>query len=115
MIERVCCFENNSLYQIDKDRVITGAYDQINIVNIDKCVIEKIIINKTLEYVSCFIKLRDNKTILCGCENGIFLFYDMNTKKCRMAKNNYNGRINDLLMIDDYTFIFCSKDQTITV
>ena len=80
VIERVCCFENNSLYQIDKDRVITGAYNQINIVNIDKCVIEKIIINKTLEYVSCFIKLRDNKTILCGCENGIFLFYDMNTK-----------------------------------
>ena len=115
VIERVCCFENNSLYQIDKDRVITGAYDQINIVNIDKCVIEKIIINKTLEYVSCFIKLRDNKTILCGCENGIFLFYDMNTKKYRITKNNYNGRINDLLMIDDYTFISCSKDQTITV
>ena len=72
-------------------------------------------INKTLEYVSCFIKLRDNKTILCGCENGIFLFYDMNTKKYRITKNNYNGRINDLLMIDDYTFISCSKDQTITV
>ena len=35
------CFTHNSLYQIDKDRVIVGGANSFSIVNIDKCIIEK--------------------------------------------------------------------------
>ena len=108
------CFIN-SLYQIDKDRVIVGGYDSFCIVNIDKCVIDKTIIeDKSLGYVRCFLKFRDNKTILCGCNNGIFCFYDMNTEQYKITNDNHRT-ITDLLLIDDNTFLSCSTDTTIKV
>ena len=115
MIEEVeSCF-TNSLYQIDKDRVIVGGYDSFCIVNIDKCIIKKRIKDESLGYVRCFLKLRDNKTILCGCVDGIFCFYDMNTEQYKITKNNHNAYIFDLLLIDDNTFLSCSQDTTIKV
>ena len=109
------CFTCNFLYQIDKDRVIVGGDDSFSIVNIDKCVIEKRIIDESLGDVHCFLKLRDNKTILCGCSyNGIFCFYDMNTEQYKITNDNHHRAINDLLLIDDNTFL-CSTDTTIKV
>ena len=114
MIEGVDCCSYNSLYQIDKDRVIVGGITSISIVNIDKCVIEKTIIeDKSIEYVFCFLKLRDNKTILCGCDNGIFCLYDMNTEQYKITNDNHNDVINALLLIDDNTFLSCSFDGNI--
>ena len=83
--------------------------------NIDKCIIEKRIKDKSLEYVYCFLKLRDNKTILCGCKYGIFCFYDMNTEQYKITYNNHNDYIYGLLLIDDNTFLSCSADTTIKV
>ena len=85
------------------------------ILNIDKFVIEKILECKSLGYVYCFLKLRDNKTILCGCNNGIFCFYDMNTKQYKITNDNHHRAIKDLLLIDDNTFLSCSRDRTIKV
>ena len=95
--------------------MIVGGRNTFSIVNIDKYAIEKIIINKSFGDVHCFLKLRNNKTILCGCENGILLFYDMNTKKYKTTNNNHKGIIYDLLLIDDNTFLSCSRDKTIKV
>ena len=82
--------------------------------NIDKCIIEKIIGDESIKYVRCFLKLRDNKTILCGCEfDGIFCYYDMKTEQYKITKNNHDNAITDLLLIDDNTFLSCSKDNTI--
>ena len=115
VIEGVRCCFTNSLYQIDKDRVIVGGVNSFSIVNIDKCIIEKRIEDESIEYVRCFLKLRDNKTILCGCQYGIFCFYDMNTEQYKITKNNHIGYITDLLFKDDNTFLSCSWDKTIKV
>ena len=115
VIEGVRCCSTNSLYQIDKDRVIIGEHKSFSIVNIDKCVIEKRIKDKSLGYVACFLKLRDNKTILCGCYNGIFCFYDMNTEQYKITNDNHHRTISDLLLIDDNTFLSCSFDGNIKV
>ena len=115
VIEGVDCCLTNSLYQIDKDRVIVGGYKSFCIVNIDKCVIEKRIDDESFEGVYCFLKLRDNKTILCGDYKGIFCFYDMNTEQYKITKNNHHSAISDLLLIDDNTFLYCSTDTTIKV
>ena len=115
VIEGVYCYFTNSLYQIDKDRVIVGGKKSFSIVNIDKCIIEKRIVDESLEYVRCFLKLRDNKTILCGCNNGIFCFYDMNTEQYKITNDNHHSSITDLLLIDDNTFLSCSRDSTIKV
>ena len=116
VIEGVDCCFTNSLYQIDKDRVIVGGYGSFSIVNIDKCIIEKTIKVESIGYVDCFLKLRDNKTILCGCYKGIFCFYDMNTEQYKITKNNHllfkdDRAITDLLLIDDNTFLSCSWDN----
>ena len=116
VIEGVKCCNTNSLYQIDKDRVIVGGVNSFSIVNIDKCIIEKRIEDKSLGYfVDCFLKLRDNKTILCGCYNGLFCFYDMNREQYKITNDNHHRAINDLLLIDDNTFLSCSTDTTIKV
>ena len=115
VIEGVDRCSTNSLYQIDKDRVIIGGVNSFSIVNIDKWIIEKRIKDASIKYVDCFLKLRDNKTILCGCYNGIFCFYDMNTEQYKITKNNHKGYIFDLLLIDDNTFLSCSSDSTIKV
>ena len=115
-IEGVECYSTNSLYQIDKDRVIVGGVNSFSIVNIDKCVIENRIEDESLGYVECFLKLRENKTILCGCNNNaIFCFYDMNTEQYKITKNNHKSFISDLLFKDDNTFLSCSWDKTIKV
>ena len=115
VIKGVRCYSHNSLYQIDKDRVIVGG-SSFSIVNLDKCVIEKTIKDASVEDVRCFLKLRDNKTILCGCnDNGIFCFYDMKTEQYKITKNNHNDHITDLLFKDDNTFLSCSLDKTIKV
>ena len=72
VIKGVKCCSTNSLYQIDKDRVIVGGRNTFTIVNIDKYAIEKIIINKSFGDVHCFLKLRNNHTILCGCSDKYF-------------------------------------------
>ena len=107
VIKGVICESVNSLYQIDKDRVIVGASYIFYIVNIDKCVIEKKI-KDDLGYVNCFLKLRDNKTILCGCNRGLLCFYDINTKEYKRTRTNLD-KIEDLLMIDDSTFLSSSR------
>ena len=83
--------------------------------NIDKCVIENRIDDESLGIVYCFLKLRDNKTILCGCEHGIFCFYDMKTEQYKITNDNHHSAITDLLLIDDNTFLSCSFDTTIKV
>ena len=115
VIRGVRCYWTNALYQIDKDRVIVGDNKTFTIVNIDKCVIENTIIDESFDYANGFLKLRDNHTILCGCEIGIFGFYDMNTKKYIRTKHNHNKKIYDLLTIDEHTFLSCSEDNTIKV
>ena len=95
--------------------MIGGGYNSFCIGNIDDCVIENRIKGEAIGYVRCFLKFRDNKTILCGCDNGIFCFYDMNTEQYKITKNNHNDYISDILLIDDNTFLSCSIDTTIKV
>ena len=114
-IEGVGCGWTNALYQVDGERVITGGSGAFSMVDIEKCVVEKTIEDKAFRLVCCFIKLGDNRNIVCGCENGNFCFYDMNTGEYKITRYNHNSIISDLLLIDDSTFISCSQDKTIKV
>ena len=107
-------FFNKCINQIDNNRVIVGGMSSFAIVNIDKCSIENTIEDKQTIYVHCFLKLRDNNTILCGCDKG-FCFYDMKTKEYKITRKNHKGLINDLLQINYNTFLSCSFDKTIRV
>ena len=95
--------------------MIIGGYQLINIGNIDKCIIEKTIRDTLLRCVNCFINLIDNNMILCGCDRGKFLLYNMETHQNKMIRKSIIGNINDLLKIDCGTFISCSTDKSINV
>ena len=68
--------------------MIVGGNNTFSIVNIDKCVIEKKIEDETFGAAYCFLKLRDNHTILFGCSGGLFCYYDINTEKIKTIKKN---------------------------
>ena len=112
-IKGVYCCWTNALYQIDNDRVIVGAKTAFYIVNIDKCVVEKKIKDESLGFVLCFLKLRDNNTILCGCESGQLCYYDLITGKYSISKNNHQKLIADLLLVNNKSFLSCSFDSEI--
>ena len=84
VIKGVGCCSTISLYQIDKDRVIVGGFETFCIANIDKCVIERTIEDKALGGVNCIIKLRDGNTIIWGCNDNNFCFFDMNNKYIKL-------------------------------
>ena len=112
-IKGVYCCWTNALYQIDNDRVIVGHRNGFYIVNIDKCVVEKTIKDESLGFVNCFLKLRDNNTILCGCESGQLCYYDLITEKYSISKNNHQKKIVDLLLVNNKSFLSCSFDSEI--
>ena len=93
--------------------MIVGGNKKFYIVNIDKCVVEKTIEDESLGYVACFLKLRDNNTILCGCESGQLCYYDLITEKYSISKNNHQKDIADLLVINNKSFLSCSFDSEI--
>ena len=106
MIEGVRCIAPNALYQIDKNRVIVGGWNTFSIVNIDKCVIEKTIEDGSFGKVKCFLKLKDNnKVIICASNKEALCFYDMNTKCFKTTNIQFKKTIDNLLLIDDCTFI----------
>ena len=107
------CAYYNALYQIDKDRVIVGGKSMFSIINIDKCVVETTVKDEELGLVRCFLMLRDNRTILCGCGNGKMCFYNMMTQQHKITVDNHKKAINDLVSIDAHHLLSCSNDNTI--
>ena len=114
-IKQVECRSLNGLYQIDDERVIVGGTRGFNIVNINGCVIEKFFINQELRQVFCFVKLRDNETILFGTTKGVFCYYNLKTGEDKKTHTEHTDSINHLLSIDDKTIASCSKDNTIKI
>ena len=118
VIENVRWRTANGIYQIDNNRVIIGGMDSITAFNIDKYIIEDKIVDKFFNTMYCFLKLRDNKTILCGNLIGRFCYYDINTKQYRITKDNkifICAYLTNLVKIDDNTFISSCQNKRIDV
>ena len=114
IIDKVECCDNNSLLEIDNNRIIVGGCNVITIVNISNDIIEYQIENDKLDWVYSFLKLRDGN-ILCGCSNGLICLYDikLNTLSFR-EEVIHNDAVYCLLNINKYQFI-SSSDYMIKV
>ena len=115
IIKEVSCCDVNVFFQMDSNRIIIGERNQITILNVDKCSIENTIVDKELDYVSCFCMLRDKKTILCGTFTGRFCFYDIETNNHMITEPYHKSSIHCLLVVDEHTFISSSTDLTIKI
>ena len=102
--------DNNSILEIDNNRIIVGGFIVITIVNISNDIIEHQIENYKLDNVKSFLKLRDGN-ILCGCEYGLICLYDikLNTLSFR-KKKIHKQSVRCLLNLNQYQFISCSKE-----
>ena len=110
IINNVWCY-NNSLLEIDNNRIIVGGKNVITIVNISNDIIEHQIENDELDSVYSFIQLRDGN-ILCGCGNGLICLYDikLNTLSFR-DKKIHDKPVYCLLNINKYQFISSSYKE----
>ena len=116
IISDVGCCTSNSLYQIDRDTVIVGDWNYFSIVNIssNKCKIEHCIKDEQLGFVNCFIKLKDNKMILCGCDKK-FCLYDMETNSYTINNSNHKETFSDFICIKESLFASSSFENSIKV
>ena len=65
--------------------------------------------------VKCFAKLTNSSIIVCGCERGMIVFFDINTNKWSSHQTSHIGDINDIVAINSDTFVTCSDDMTLKV
>lgn len=104
----VFCIGSNAIYQIDKDKIIVGVNFGFSFVNIEKCKLEKTVDINTHPF--CFVKLRNNKIIVCGCSDGYCCVYNTETKKYTLINSNHLCTLNALVNIDEHTFASCSQE-----
>lgn len=115
VIKEVTCNAENAIYQIDNELVVIGALKKITIVNINKGTIEKVFQNNELDQIRCFMMMKDDKTIACGCNQGKICFYNMENQSHLIVKTEHSGGISDLLKIDDNVFLTASFDNSIKI
>ena len=115
IIKGVECWNRNAIYQLDKDRLITGGYYKVFIINIDKCITEKICDIDEIGYVNCFMRM--GNIVICGGDKGNFCFFDIESGKYKIKRKVHetDKKVNDLLRIDEHTFMSCSDDYTCKV
>ena len=121
------CVHNNSIVQVDENRIALGHYKGIMIINTDSySIVTTIKIEKfykvedlTWGGVSSMIILRDGN-ILVGCPDGGFYCVDIetyeSTYKSDTNKTNsklHSNSITDMLNINDRSFLTCSYDGMI--
>ena len=63
----------------------------------------------------CYLKLRDNKTILIGCTQASLCLYNIETNKYIFTTDMHEEAITGLIRINDDTIVSSSRDKTIKV
>ena len=115
IVENVGCYWSNAIYQYDNDRVIVGGRNMFYVVFIDRVGswVEYSYSDSSLGFVLSFLKLFDNDTILCGCEGGKLLRFNLKTNAHSFVERTHVCFINDILSINDMKILTCSTDETI--
>ena len=96
----------HSLFKIDERRIITEIENGCNIViDIDRGIVENIKWKIDCDFCPTeYVKLRDNKSIICGIGSKLQI-YDIETHKTSNIEINNNRMIDNVLAIDDETLI----------
>ena len=118
VIGKICASSANSMIMIDEQRIVVGGYHEMCFINIDTATVEERVGIKQRSDgkqsgFSSFLKLRDGNTIICGCNYGEFVYYNMKTKEYTEFTSAHDSDIRDILKIDEESFYTCSADLTI--
>ena len=99
------------LEKIDKDRVCIGKNSMFYIINIEKCIVEEIIIIE--QYIVSLVKWKNNK-IIFGGERGGFAIYNYITKKI-VYLNAANTHFENMIKISENEILAQNDDLDIKI
>ena len=114
VINDVLCQGSSTLIQIDERRVLTGGAASIDVVDVEKRTKESAI-DIEVGWISCFMLLRDNNTVLCGCDKGMAVVYEVDTRKTRLVQWKDKGEttVSNVIKIDESRFITCEYEAIV--
>ena len=110
-IDGVKCVSAKGMCQLDSDRFIVGGYGVIYLVNNYKK--EKEIDCCDIENVYCFMKMRNSRIILCGCDKGKMCMLDRMKNDIEVKQSEHKGNIKDLVSISNFCFASASASADI--
>lgn len=113
-IEDVSCAWNNSMIEIEKNRLIVGGFDSINIIDLNKFEVEKKIKVEDINTLYSLVQIHKG-IILFGCySEGHFLFLDVDENTfVNITKGLHSKAIKGLLKLENSLLVSCSEDTTI--
>ena len=113
IIMKVECFSQNSMIELENNKIFIGGKNKIAIIDLNKCIIEQKIENETkVDHVSSSIYLKEG-IILFGTRFGIINIYDIRNKTITKIKTTLIGDIRCFLKINENQFITGSIDSVI--
>lgn len=90
--------------ELDDNKVIIGGEITINIINLNTMTKETISNKRLIKRISTFVKLRDNSSIICSCENGEYYLFNTKTHQfITTHKKNDTIIIEQLISINNNT------------
>jgi WD40 repeat protein len=104
------CYGKNALQKLDKERVVVGGEDKIQILSIKEKKIIKEIDNGFLVWAICVIE--EKKIFICGgVSNDISIINSENYEKINTIKNGHAKNIRGISLLNNGTIITGSEDN----
>ena len=114
-INKVQCFTNNSMIELNANTIAVGGYNNICIVNSNSYQIECRIINSKLNYIESFLLLKDSN-LLCGTQEGSIILLDTKKRAIEYERDEvHRGAVNAMINIGRRYIITGSKDTWINI
>ena len=113
IINVFCCYQN-SLLEIQNNRIVIGEWKALTILNLNTYVIEHKIKNEEIQSIYSLNILRDGN-LLFGNDKGIIHIYDIKKNDIVQKLRAHDKLISNLLIVNKEQFISCSFDKTIKV
>ena len=115
-VNKVIC-NSKAILQIDSEHVLIGSIINILVINVTKGIIESTIeYNVNDRFNGCYsLSKLDLGNVLCGCDNGRYVLYNIITNTYEIISMPTRSKINDIIVIDDFTFISSSKEPNLCI
>ena len=114
VIDETYCQWNNSIVELDDEKLLIGYFNQVIVVNLKEFQIEtKIVTEKLNDLV--YPVLMSNNNLILGCKENIFFLNSQNFQLGAETIKVHDKEISCLLVIKDQYLITGSLDNTIKV
>ena len=112
-IEDIHCYLNNSLLELEDDKVVIGGYTDITIIDCKKYEVILKIKDEFTNFIGAIVKINQNE-ILFGCYS-TFYQIDLKTMKCISKKEDLHNTIITGMINLNNRYILSTTNQIIQI